>query len=297
MHHRPAAPRIIAPLTPAAIDSLTSPTLKHLRERWWDDAFTEFLAETLRPRPGNRILDVGCGEGLAEVSIGRLHISQIRLFGIDLVHEKVVQARHRAASHNQRAGFAAADACRLPFADATFDSIYCVAVLQYIGDADRAVAEFARATRIGGRVVAVEPDNRARYAYSSIPAGRRAFEASVRYVDAWLALRGEAHDVAIGPRLPNLFRTNGIDPLQVRVFPVSSAWIGDPAAIRWNDRREAAERLLQDASNAAVRQLGAESLAALAAYEAAARAAGETFVEIQNTMLFATVGQRTGAAA
>ena len=72
----------------AAIDSLTSATLKDLRERWWDDNFTEFLAETLRPRPGNRILDVGCGEGLGEVSIGRLHISQVRLIGIDLVLSK-----------------------------------------------------------------------------------------------------------------------------------------------------------------------------------------------------------------
>ena len=43
----------------AAIDALTSPTLKHLREAWWDGQFTEFLAETLKPKPGNRILDVG----------------------------------------------------------------------------------------------------------------------------------------------------------------------------------------------------------------------------------------------
>ena len=70
-------------------DALTSATLKHLREAWWDDAFTAFLEETLAPRPGNRILDVGCGEGLAEVEIGRLHISQLRLFGVDLVLSKV----------------------------------------------------------------------------------------------------------------------------------------------------------------------------------------------------------------
>ena len=68
----------------ASIDGFTSATLKDLRERWWTADFTEFLAETLRPRPGNRILDVGCGEGLAEVSLGHLHISQIRLVGIDL---------------------------------------------------------------------------------------------------------------------------------------------------------------------------------------------------------------------
>src|SRR5688572_29240814 len=118
----------------AAIDAFASPTLKHLRESWWDDDFTEFLKETLKPRSGNRILDVGCGEGVAQVSLGRLHISQIRLVGIDLFLSKVVEARRKTKSHNPRVGFAAADACHLPFGDGTFDSLYCVAVLQHIGD-------------------------------------------------------------------------------------------------------------------------------------------------------------------
>src|SRR5262245_2853634 len=104
-------------MPPASIDVLTSPTLKYVRERWWDEAFTAFLADTLRPRPGNRILDVGCGEGLAEIQIGRLHISQLRLVGVDLTIERVMVARHETAAHNQRVGFATADAHDLPFGD------------------------------------------------------------------------------------------------------------------------------------------------------------------------------------
>ena len=61
------------------IDALTSSTLKHLRERWWGPEFTEFLRETLQPRPGDRILDVGCGVGTGEVRLGQLRISQLRL--------------------------------------------------------------------------------------------------------------------------------------------------------------------------------------------------------------------------
>ncbi len=92
------------------IDVLTSATLKYLREYWWNDAFTEFLIDTLRPRPGNRILDVGCGTGMAEIRIGRLHLSQLRLFGVDLRFDRVAVARHDTAAHNQRVAFAAADA-------------------------------------------------------------------------------------------------------------------------------------------------------------------------------------------
>ena len=84
-------------MTNDSIDGQTSPTLKHLREHWWNEELTAFLKETLRPRPGNRILDVGCGTGTGEVSIGRLHLSQIKLFGVDLVLHHVRTARETTA--------------------------------------------------------------------------------------------------------------------------------------------------------------------------------------------------------
>jgi SAM-dependent methyltransferase len=275
-----------------AIDAFTSATLKHLREHWWDDDFTEFLAETLRPRAGNRILDVGCGEGLAEVSIGRLHVSQIRLYGVDLVIAKVVRAKQETAAHNQRVRFAAADACRLPFRTGAFDSLFCVAVLQHIGDVDSALAECARVTAPGGRVLAVEPDNSARYVFSSVPSGRTAFEASRRLFSALAAARGEQADLAIGPKLPELFSRHDIDPISVRLFPVSHTRLGAPSPADWLARRQTVAPLVEQAASDSVRGAGHAYLAALVDYERDATSAGSAFVEIQNTMLFATVGQR-----
>jgi SAM-dependent methyltransferase len=276
------------------IDALTSPTLKHLREHWWDGDFTEFLAETLKPRPGNRILDVGCGEGLAEVSIGRLQISQVRLTGVDLVPSKVGAARQAIMARNQRATFAAGDACRLPFAAGVFDSIFCVAVLQHIGDADAAVGEIARVSRPRARVVAVEPDNSARYFFSSASSGRQAFLAAGRLFAALAESRNGVTDPAIGPTLPGLFETHRIEPLDVRLFPVSHAQLGAPPEEVWVDRRRVVDRGLQDAGDPRVRSLASAYADALRAYEAEARRADGAFVEIQHTMLFATVGQRLG---
>ena len=276
----------------AAIDSFTSATLKHLRERWWDDDFTEFLAETLKPRPGNRILDVGCGEGLAEITIGRLHISQIRLVGIDYVLSKIRDARQATAAHNQRVAYAVADARRLSFSDESFDSLFCVAVLQHVGDVEAAVAEFARVIRPHGRVVAVEPDNAARYFFSQTNAGQRALEASGKFFAALAATRRDTTDPVVGPRLPALFARSGIEPIQVRLFPVSHAWLGPPPPDVWEERRTVVERALES-SPEDVRTLGRAYLDVLRAYEAEAKQAGPSFVEIQNTTLFATVGQRT----
>jgi len=273
----------------AAIDTLTSPTLKHLREAWWDDAFTEFLAETLKPRPGNRILDVGCGEGQAEVAIGRLQISQVRLVGIDLSVSKVIAARQETASHNQRVQFAAGDACCLPFRDGVFDSIYSVAVLQHVPDVEAAVGEFARVTAPRGRVVAVEPDNGARYGFSSTPAGRRAFELSAQFFNA---LDGTRSDHAVGPKIPALFARYGVEPIDVRLFPVSQTSLGPPDAAVWAARRGSVQQALDRAGSDGARWLGREYLEVLAAYEQEAKDAGLSFVEIQNTLLFATVGQK-----
>jgi SAM-dependent methyltransferase len=273
------------------LNTLSSPTLKHLREKWWNSEFTEFLTETLQPRSGDRILDVGCGEGTAEVSIGRLQVSQLDLFGIDLRVSSVAAAKQEAASHNLRAAFAAADACFLPFRDGVFDSTFCVAVLQHVDNVDHAVHEFARVTRRGGRVLAVEPDNAARYFYGSTPSAAKAFASSQQFFAAMTASRNGG-DAAIGPKIPLLFARHGIEPVGMRLFPVSNVQLTGLPPTVWAERRARAQRFVDLAASDELRELGRQYLDALDAYASDARAAGSTFVEIQNATLFATVGQK-----
>jgi SAM-dependent methyltransferase len=274
------------------IDALASPTLKDLREYWWDEEFTEFLTEMLRPRAGNRILDVGCGIGTGEISIGQLHVSQIRLFGIDRKVHSVAKAKQETAAHNQRVGFAAANACYLPFRDGVFDSTFCVAVLQHIRQISRAIREIARVTRAGGRVVAVEPDNGARYFYSSTLAGTRAFQMSSTFFAALAAARDDGGAPDIGPKISALFPRAGIEPLDVRMFPVSEVRLGTQPEELWRQRRARIERAIQQLPLNPVQEAGSEYLDAIDAYRQEAYSAGSSFVEIQNTMLFATVGQK-----
>ena len=272
------------------LDALTSPTLKHLREHWWNDAFTSFLEETLRPRPGNTILDVGCGTGTAEISLARLRVSQLKLVGVDLAIPRLREAHETSRGMNARVLYAASDACHLPFRAGTFDSTFCVAVLQHIRDLGAAVAELARVTRPGGRVLAVEPDNAARYWYSSVESGMQAADLGRRFFASLAAARGELPASAVGPLIPGAFGAHGIEPGAVHLFPVSVAHLGTPPAVLWESRRAAVDSAIARAPDEALRRLGADYKKAIDQYSREAERAGPSFVEIQNTMLFATVG-------
>ena len=273
-------------------DALTSATLKHVRDDWWDDAFTSFLVERLRPRAGNRILDVGCGTGSVELRLSRLRVPQISMVGIDRIVERAVVAERTTDGHNLRASFGAADACHLPFPDATFDSTFCVAVLQHISDVREALREFARVTRPGGRILAVEPDNAARYWYSSAPEGMAAFDEGRRFFAALAETRGEVLDARVGARLTTLFAEAGIEPLEVQPFPVSMSRLGRPDPKTWEARRSSLDKQMASASDGRVREAGKRFLEAIDQYAKATETAGEGFVELQSTLLFAVVGQR-----
>jgi SAM-dependent methyltransferase len=274
------------------LDALTSATLKHVRDEWWDDAFTTFLVERLRPRAGNRILDVGCGAGAVELRLSRLRVPQITLVGIDRVVERAIVAERTTDGHNLRAAFAAADGCHLPFPDNTFDCTFCVAVLQHIPQAAEALREFARVTRDGGRILAVEPDNAARYWYSSAPEGMIVFTHARTFFDALAHSRGEAYDPRVGPRLATLFVEAGIEPLAVQPFPVSISRLGAPEPAIWRARRASIEKEVSATADEGVREAGRRYLQALDDYERAAASAGKGFVELQSTLLFAVFGQR-----
>jgi hypothetical protein len=149
-------------------------------------------------------------------------------------------------------------------------------------------------TRPGGRVVVVEPDNAARYAYSSVPAGAAAFAAVRQLFGGIAAARGEDPEPAVGPTLAERFARHDVEAVEIRVFPVSHTFIGAPAHTVWADRRTAIEREAATVPVAEVSRLLAGALAVLDDYERQASAAGAGFVEIQSTPLFATVGQRLG---
>jgi SAM-dependent methyltransferase len=280
------------------IDSLTSYTLKHLRDRWWDADFTEFLRDVLQPTPGERVLDVGCGAGTAELILSLLQSgepgSPTHFVGIDIVPARLRDARRAAREHGVASELAAGDAARLPFAAASFDAAFAVAVLQHLARPADALASLARVMRPGGRLVSVEPDNAARYWFSEPAEGREAFDLATRFFAA-LDASADAGEPSLGPRLPGLLRASGFEALAVHLFPVSVTRVGAPVPRMWDERRRAVKAALERAPSGEMAALGRELLAAIDRYAEAATRSGPAFVEIQNTMLFATVAHKVAS--
>ncbi len=96
---------------------------------------------------GTRVLDVGCGSGLALVLAAERGATPA---GLDISPGLLGIARDRLPDADLRQG----DMESLPFDDAAFDAVIGVNAFQFAGDPRRALREAARVVRPDGHVVA-----------------------------------------------------------------------------------------------------------------------------------------------
>lgn len=101
------------------------------------------VVELLAPRAGERILDVGCGDGTLTREIAE---TGAEVVGIDASEDQVAAAR--TLGLDARPG----DVCKLEF-DGEFDAVFSSAVLHWVLDAETAAANIAQALKPGGRFV------------------------------------------------------------------------------------------------------------------------------------------------
>jgi SAM-dependent methyltransferase len=109
--------------------------------------------DRLGPLDGLRVLDFGCGHGMAGVVMAR---RGARVTAFDLSAGYLVEARRRALANGVTLDLVQADGERLPFADCCFDRIWGNAVLHHL-DVQHAGREIYRVLRPGGVAVFCEP--------------------------------------------------------------------------------------------------------------------------------------------
>lgn len=122
---------------------ITNSVMSLGRDRGWRRA----TAAAVGAGTGERVLDVAAGTAVSTVPLaahGALVIASD--FSVGML----------AAGATREVPKVAADALALPFADGRFDAVTISFGLRNVTDIDAALAEFARVTRLGGRLVVCE---------------------------------------------------------------------------------------------------------------------------------------------
>lgn len=102
--------------------------------------------------PGESVLDVGVGTGLALAS----YPPHTRVTGIDLSEGMLRRAKRRVQQQRMTSiNLALGNALELPFADAAFDHVLLSHVITVVSDPVRVIEETRRVTRPGGQIVII----------------------------------------------------------------------------------------------------------------------------------------------
>ena len=175
-----------------------------------------------------RVLEVGCGVG-AELQILRRRFPQLHLTGLDFSESQLAKAREllRAELAAGAVELHECSAYELPFADASFDGVCLIWVLEHLAEPVQALREVRRVLRPGGGLSVTEVFN----------AGLRVEPACPALVTYWRAFDslqrqlGGAPDV--GAELGALATAAGFGEIELRTVPVRmDARMTDPGQRR-----------------------------------------------------------------
>jgi SAM-dependent methyltransferase len=174
-----------------------------LRSHRWRTAANSAAYLLPHLRPGQRVLDVGCGPGTITADLAAIAGDVTALDTAPHVFQPAAGVT-----------FVRGDVGALPFPDGTFDVVHAHQVLQHVADPVAALREMARVCRPGGIVAARDSDYAAFTWYPMLPE-----------LDEWLALytqvaRANGGEPDAGRRLLTWARTAGLTD----VAPTSSTW-------------------------------------------------------------------------
>lgn len=171
-------------------------------------------------RPGERVLDVGCGPGDLVLAAARRVGPSGSVVGIDAASEMIDVARRKAARHKDRpVQFRVEPVEAMSFPDGSFDVVLSSLMMHHLpGDLkQRALAEIRRVLRPGGRIVVIDIQLSARPIRPWEP--------------GWMVLRLHRHQPQPGTVIPpagallaDLLRGAGF--AAVENGPTRYSWIG-----------------------------------------------------------------------
>jgi len=106
-------------------------------------------------KKSSKILDVGCGIGGSSRLLAKLSDGETQITGITLSPNQVEYARKLtyAQGLENKCHFEVMDAMNLRFPDKTFDFLWICESTEHMHDKEKAIKEFSRVTKPGGKIV------------------------------------------------------------------------------------------------------------------------------------------------
>ncbi|MFI9065972.1 class I SAM-dependent methyltransferase [Streptomyces sp. NPDC053429] len=110
-------------------------------------------------RPGERVLDAGCGTGRALPALRAAVGPSGTVIGADLTPQMLAAARE--AGRGEAAALLLTDVARLPLRDGVLDAVFAAGLIAHLPDPESNLTELARVVRPGGRLALFHPVGRA----------------------------------------------------------------------------------------------------------------------------------------
>ncbi len=129
-----------------------------LHSLWQDQRWRRVAVRLANVRDGEKVLDVACGTGDLAGAFARTGASAVT--GVDFTREMLQIARRKmfslAPEVSTKLTYAEGDAQDLKFSDQSFDVVSIAFGIRNVASPEKALAEFARVLRPGGRLVVLE---------------------------------------------------------------------------------------------------------------------------------------------
>jgi len=141
-----------------------------------DQAWRRAAVRAAAVQPGQDVLDVACGTGDLTQALAR-GTNAATVTGLDFTRAMLDVAEHKRArsADLSRIRYVEGDAMTLPFPDGSFDALTIAFGIRNVQEPARALAEFRRVLRPGGRLVILEfhrPRNPLVRAFNTLYAGK-----------------------------------------------------------------------------------------------------------------------------